>query len=108
MDDRPVTRAINIRPPKIGKPSRQFACARASLLMNGERLALSGVNPFAGISLAMTIFERTASISTRRARVQTTNEVKATTVGEFIGQLQGGFAIVPNRASDSPRRSGRA
>jgi len=56
--------------------------------MKGDRLALSGVNPFAGIAFVNTNFERMLSISTRRNKVQAMKPVSATAVELGISVLR--------------------
>ena len=64
----PATTATSIRPPKIGSPSMQFACARASRCMNGDRVEFAGSKPLAGTALVSTSRARIASIRTSSSK----------------------------------------
>jgi hypothetical protein len=77
---------MTMRPPKIGKLSTQFACALAKRCMKGDRLELSGVNPFAGTALVATSLVRIASMRTNRHKAQETKPVKAARVGLMLLQ----------------------
>jgi len=90
-----VTRANNISPPNIGRPSIQFACVRAKRCINGDRFELSGVNSFAATSLVKTIFERIDSIKINKNRAQLINPSNEITVGEFIFFLPCSFVTKP-------------
>ena len=81
LDARPVASATSISPPKIGRPSTQLACARASRCMKGDSPALSGVNRFGATSRVSTSLERMASISTSSASDQAMKAVRANRVG---------------------------
>src|SRR5450759_4779009 len=60
--------------------------------MNGERLELSGLNPFAGMAFVTTSLERMSSMSTKRNNDQPTNPVRAVSVG-FIQLYRGCLSV---------------
>src|SRR5690554_1060564 len=79
--------ATSRRPPKMGRPSTQLACARASRYMKGERPALSGAKPLAATLPWNTSFVRRVSMSTRSSNAQVIKPVKAIRLGEIMVAL---------------------
>lgn len=64
------------RPPITGMFSTQFAWARASRCMNGERFELSGLNSLDRDRPVITRQERMTSMSTSRNSAQAMNSVR--------------------------------
>ena len=81
--ERPATTASSSSPPKIGKPSRQLAWARASRCMKGDSRELPGSKPLAGTRPVTTRRVRSTSISTNNNSVQAMKPSKASREGDI-------------------------
>ena len=99
MEALPATKAISMRPPKIGRPSMQFAWTRAKRCIKGERFEFSGLKPLAATALVRTSFERMTSMRTKRNNDQATKPVRLVSVG-FMFYLDDVSCLVL-RASDA-------
>jgi hypothetical protein len=74
---RDVMIAIAKRPPKIGKPSIQLACARANRCINGVNPSFSRVKPFAATLPVSTRKVQMPSINSSSNSIHATKPVRA-------------------------------